>query len=366
MLPLSTGQILENRYKIIKVLGEGGFGTVYLSGDTRLFGKKWAIKEVKQAFPLDQIKKQVEMEVRLLSSLDHPSLPEVIDFFPVGNQYYIVMEYIEGEDLSSVVKKYRGLLPEKLIVRWAIEVAEVLSYIHSLKPHPVIIKDLKPENIIRTKKGCLKLIDFGIAREYTPSGKTMTHLRGFGTPGYAPPEQEVGGTTPLTDVFAFGRLLYFLVTKDDPQSRSLKIFQKGGNPYEFPPPSQLRSSLSGELERIIQKASQLSPKDRYQSAGEILAELKNIEKQINSGKIQSRKNPVKTTHSYGSRVKSRKSHKRNAPHSCFQCGFSNDFDAKYCNRCGSDMRKKRIRCRKCGKYCVRDAKFCTHCGKRLI
>jgi len=176
--------------------------------------------------------------------------------------------------------------------------------IHSLKPHPVIIKDLKPENIIMTAKGRLKIIDFGIAREYSPSGKTMTHLQGFGTPGYAPPEQELGGTTPLTDIFAFGRLLYFLCTRDDPQSRSLVIFQKGGNPYEFPP---------GGVSKKVHK-----------------------------------------------------SHWRSSRSICFLCGFSNDLDAKYCNRCGSDIIRKRIRRQKCRKFCVSDAKYCTHCGKKLI
>lgn len=198
-MALSLGQILQQRYKVVKNIGEGGFGNVYLAKDIKA-GQYFAIKE---QFPKStEQKNQCFFETRTLMQLSHPGLTKVVNFFEEANAFYIVMEFIEGKDLFSVLMSSTKDLSEKQVISWAIQVCEILEYIHSQSPC-IVVRDLKPSNIMIDRSGKIRLIDFGIAKELFSSDHTPTVIQGWGTPGYSPPEQSLGGTSPSSDIYAF-------------------------------------------------------------------------------------------------------------------------------------------------------------------
>lgn len=263
------GSILGNRYRILQNLARGGMSTIYLCEDIRLVGKKWVLKEFTAQYgdtqetskALDHFKR----EASLLANLEHRNLPKVVDYFFENGNYHFVMEFVEGEDLSKIMAKSPGPIPEKVVADWAIQIATVLYFLHCRKPKPIIFRDIKPSNIMITGN-TVKLIDFGIARHFTP-GKKGDTMR-IGSPGYAPPEQYSGQTDPRSDIFSLGVTLLQLLTKFDPTTTQ--------TPFKFPPIRNLNPSVSTQMAKIVEKAVQIDPNQRYQTAIELKKDLQTL------------------------------------------------------------------------------------------
>jgi serine/threonine protein kinase len=264
-MPLSPGQVLNNRYRIVALLKQGGFGAVYKAWDLNLKGP-CAVKENFKLEPAEQ--QQFEREASLLFKLHHPNLPRVFDQFSLpGDGQFLVMDYVEGQDLAEVILSAGGPLPEKTAVAWLLQVCGALTYLHSQTP-PVIHRDIKPNNIKITPTGQAILVDFGIAKTGITGKNTTEAARGV-TPGYSPPEQYGRGqTNPRTDIYALGATLYALLTGQEPPPSTDRV---AGVPLQ--PPRHLNQSISPALEKIILKAMAIQANQRYTSAEEFKAAL---------------------------------------------------------------------------------------------
>lgn len=257
-MSLTTGQILQGRYHIISHLGKGGMGTVYQAQDMRLNRRLVAVKEFDPAQlpPNDrQIALQAfQQEAEILAGLNHPGLTAVYDYFLENNRSYLVMEFVNGETLQQAWERLGRRFAEAQVVTWTRELCDVLSYLHSQQP-PVIFRDLKPGNIMVQPNGHLKLIDFGIARHFTP-GKTSDTTK-FGTPGYAAPEQYGHGQTDArSDIYALGVVTYQLLTGHDPTQ----------TPFHLPPISQLAPQVSPPISQAVMQAVEIDPAKRPSTA----------------------------------------------------------------------------------------------------
>jgi serine/threonine protein kinase len=265
---LSVGSVLHERYRVVRVLGKGGMGAVYLVEDVKLYGKLWAVKELLERF-IDagdraEAVAQFEQEAKLLVGLRHPNLPQIVDAFEQDGRHYLVMEYVEGQTLEEMLEQApEGAFAEEQVLEWTAQICDVLNYLHSHEP-PVIFRDLKPANVMITPEGRVKLIDFGVARLFDPSKGTDT-LK-MGTVGYAPPEQYAGQgqTTPRSDVYALGATLYELLTGDNPEA----------HPFVFTPVRAVNRRVSTQTSLTIDKAVQLDPNDRFPSALAMKAALR--------------------------------------------------------------------------------------------
>ena len=190
-MTLDIGQVLNNRYRIVKLLGQGGFGAVYRAWDITLKGP-CAIKESLELSP--EAQKQFDREASLLFNLRHPNLPRVYDIFSIPDQgRYLAMDYIEGEDLQQSMERTGGPLAQEQVLPWMFQVCDALTYLHSRRP-PIIHRDIKPANIRITPQGQAVLVDFGIAKDYDPHLKTTLRAQAV-TPRYSPPEQYGTGRT---------------------------------------------------------------------------------------------------------------------------------------------------------------------------
>lgn len=259
--PLAVGAVIQGRYRVLNLLGRGGMGAVYLVEDARVFGKRWALKELLDALlpPADQAQaiQQFEIEAKMLVRLSHPNLPAIVDFFSEGGRQYLVMEYIDGETLETVLAKAAGFLPEAQVTALATQLCDVLAYLHSQRP-PVIFRDLKPDNVMLTQAGVIKLIDFGIARSFRQGKTKDTQI--MGTPGFAAPEQYGSGQTDArSDIYSLGVTLHRLLTRHDPATQ----------PFVLPRCKALNSSVSIQLDAVISKATERTPGQRYQTALEM-------------------------------------------------------------------------------------------------
>lgn len=256
----SAGEWLNERYRIERLLAEGGQSYVYLATDARTFDRKVIVKEYKpptspQADPQAAFQ-QVESMARLLAQLSHPNIVQVLDFFFHNGIPVLVTEFIEGETLEARMRLSPMGLPEADVLRIADQLCDALSYLHRHNP-PIIYRDLTPKNVILTPTGVVKLIDFSIARVYKEDQPTDTEA--FGTAGYAPPEQHGKGQTgPYSDIYALGALLLYLATGFDPAL----------SPFVLPRADKVHGDLkaiSPALVEAIAKATQLDPKRRFQS-----------------------------------------------------------------------------------------------------
>jgi eukaryotic-like serine/threonine-protein kinase len=264
-MPLSTGKILNNRYRIVKLLGQGGFGAVYRAWDLNL-NAPCALKESLNTTP--EAVRQFTLEARLLANLRHVNLPAVIDHFSVeGQGQYLVMDFVEGQDLQQMLQRSGGPLPEGQVLAWMLQVCDTLTYLHSQNP-PVIHRDIKPANIKITPQGQVKLVDFGIAKQYYHSQKTTLGARAV-TPGFSPPEQYgKGGTDARTDVYAVGATLYATLTSHAPKE---SLDRETGNP--LPAPRTLNPAITISTECAILKALEMAPEHRFQNAADLKAAL---------------------------------------------------------------------------------------------
>lgn len=259
-MSLITGQILQGRYHIASHLGQGGMGVVYQAQDMRLNKRLVAVKEFDpaQLLPNDRpiALRAFQQEARILAGLNHPGLTAVHDYFLENNKFYLVMEFVNGETLQQVWERRGPRFAEAQVVVWTQELCDVLSYLHNQQP-AIIFRDLKPGNIMVQPNGRLKLIDFGIARHFTP-GKTSDTVK-FGTPGYAAPEQYGQGQTDArSDIYALGVVAHQLLTGYDPTQ----------TPFHLPPISQLAPQISPQLSRIVTQALEMDPAKRPLSTGE--------------------------------------------------------------------------------------------------
>jgi serine/threonine protein kinase len=261
---LTVGAILQGRYRVLRTIGGGGMGIVYLAEDTRLANKPLAIKELApdpRATPAEQAHAQSQFwrEATLLAHLDHPNLPHVSDHFTEGGNLFLVMEYVQGETLTARLIRSQNGLSEARVLIWAKQLCNVLSYLHNQSP-PVVFRDLKPDNVMVTSDGVIKLIDFGIARLFDRGRQSSDTLK-MGTPGYAPPEQYGGRgqTDARSDIYALGATLHHLLTGIDPQL----------TPFTFEPLRNLNPGISRRTSRAVMKALALKPADRFQTVNEM-------------------------------------------------------------------------------------------------
>ena len=259
-MTLSTGQVLENRYRIVSLLGQGGMGAVYRAWDLNL-RVPVALKENLDLSLISQ--QQFEREALLLAQLNHPNLPRVTNHFTIpGQGQYLVMEFIDGQDLQQWLDQ-RGRLTEAEAVPIISQITSALHYLHS-RPEPVIHRDIKPANIKITSDNRAVLVDFGIAKQYVAEGKTTRGAQAI-TPGFSPPEQYGLGTTDArSDIYATGATLYALLTGQTPVESVSRL--AGAT---LPPPTQ----LSPPVARAILRAMEMEPRNRFQAAQEFATAL---------------------------------------------------------------------------------------------
>lgn len=260
---MQPGVILQGRYVIEGTLGIGGMSVVYRGRDLRFKDvvRPCAIKEMYQSAPDSNTRllnlKNFEREAGLLATLQHPAIPKVFDFFEENGRVYLILELIQGKDLETVLDEAKGPLPEERVARWAVQLCEVLSYLHNQKPEPIVFRDMKPSNVMVTPDDRIILIDFGIARSLVRTRGTV-----IGTEGYSPPEQYKGIAEPQSDLYALGATLHHLLTASDPRTETPFTFHER-------PLRQLNPQISPELAAVIEKALSYDVTTRWTSADEM-------------------------------------------------------------------------------------------------
>lgn len=260
---LKPGEILQGRYRIERVLGTGGMSTVYLALDLRFaqVRRLCAVKEMISHLADPRMRalaqQSFEREAALLATLSHPAIPKIFDYFIEGERSYLVMEYIPGQDLESLLQQTGGMLPVEEVVGWALQICDVLHYLHSHNP-PIIFRDLKPSNIMVDAQGRVFLVDFGIAKLFQ-GGQRGTMV---GTEGYSPPEQYRGVADPRTDIYALGATLHHLLTRQDPRLEP---------PFSFHehPIRRANPAVPEALAQVIMRALEYDPDRRFRSALEM-------------------------------------------------------------------------------------------------
>ncbi|MDQ2903013.1 MAG: protein kinase [Chloroflexota bacterium] len=406
METIPPGTILRARYRIERALGSGGFGHVYQAIDTNT-GQQCAIKEYMVTGSGGQA--QLQHEARMLSVLHHPNLPMFLDAFSEHNHYYIVLSYIDGNDLTDYIRHARQRnepIPLQRVMNWLIATCDAVQFLHSQQP-PVIHRDIKPDNIRITPDGTVVLVDLGNAKAIADGARTLFFARHQGTPGYAPPEQYPGGTgtDARSDVYALGGTLYFALTTHEPPSVStrnqalqqrlpdLPTLQEllASNPPEHgedgnparqfrlgvskpakPVPRHLRHlallgtlppELLERLNNTIKRAMALKPADRYQSVADLARDLRRVLEAL----------PVEAPATPAAAQQHRKD-----PH-----GTEPDLPMLYeALQAAKERAQQQVsepapepppvapastpaRCSRCGAIPVRQAVFCAQCGAPL-
>ena len=249
----------------------GGMGAVYRARDLHFPNvvKRVAVKEmisqVRDPAMRETLVRNFEREANILATLEHPSIPRISDYFTQNDRSYLIEEFIEGRDLEALLSENPGFFPEAQVVQWALELCDVLGFLHDHKPDPIIFRDMKPSNIMINNYGHVMLIDFGIAKTFQLGQKgTM-----IGTEGYSPPEQYKGEAGPLSDIYALGATLHHLLTRRDPRLEA---------PFSFSerPIRQLNPGVSKELEAVINTAILYNPANRFPSASAMKEALVNV------------------------------------------------------------------------------------------
>lgn len=323
---LDPGSVLNSRYEIVRRIGGGGMGAVYLAKDRNLGDAPRAVKEMVEAHLDPSLHEKAigdfKRESLLLTSLEHPSIPTIYDYFyddKLG-RFYLVMKFIAGGDLASRLRNAPGgRIDEKTVADWGMQTADVLQYLHS-RPKPIIYRDLKPANLmIDGNTSRIMLIDFGIARWVKQEEKGVTAV---GTMGYAPPELFGGRVEPRSDVYSLGATMFHLMTGSDPQDNPLLIFDFTKNPR----PRQITPSVSSEMEQILMRAVEYKPEDRFASAGALRDALATHLEKLMSGQVN-----------YGAES----------------------------SQVGSEtVQVQTVYCGFCGGRIAADDIFCAHCGAR--
>jgi len=268
-LSLKNNEVLRGRYKIRERVGQGGAGSIYLADDLRLEGRLCALKEVEydRSLPdniLEEARQQFLREATILARLDHPNLPKVSDFFSNGLRDYLVMDYVPGDDLRTIMLEARHnktFLLENQVLGWAFQLANALAYLHGLEP-PIVHRDIKPSNLKITPSGLLKLVDFGLVKIMTPNEEmTITVIQGQGTALYTPLEQygsDETHTDMRSDIYSFGATLYHLLTNEPPPDARKRFIQ----PASLVPPHEINAAIGTRTEKAILWAMALHPDER--------------------------------------------------------------------------------------------------------
>ena len=262
---LQLESFLQNRYLIRAVLGKGGMGAVYLAIDQTL-NKKVAVKENLYSTP--EYNRQFKIEAQIMANISHKNLPKVYDYFEIPNQgQYMVMDYIEGEDLRQRLERKNTLDNEDAIMI-ALAICDALEYLHKLNP-PIIHRDIKPGNIKVDEKGSVYLVDFGLAKIFYESQLTATGARAM-TPGYSPPEQYgTARTDERSDIYSLGATLYAVLTSTLPED-SLAIAMEQ---TDLTPIRARNLKVSVSLAKIVEKCLEIHPEDRFQTIEELRESL---------------------------------------------------------------------------------------------
>jgi protein kinase-like protein len=318
---LAQGTVLTKRYRIEKLIGSGGYASVYKATDLT-FGYERAIKEVSDT---DQgVRNQFRLEAELLINSRHPNIPHGYHLIEDMGRLFLVMDFVSGKDLEellneSLTQKQRPL-DEATVLRWAVEICDALHQMHTLRV-PVIHRDIKPANIKITPEGRPVLIDFGLAKLQQRAGPTMTAAQGV-SPGFAPPEQYMakGRTDARSDIYGLGATLYACLTgKDPPEAPGRLLAQTGagGHGMQLNAVRRLNPRVSEETDRIVIKALELSPANRQQSAAQLRDELSASLSRLTGGMQGS-------TMVMGP--------------ACARCGTANRPDAIRCVNCNAPLR----------------------------
>jgi serine/threonine protein kinase/cytochrome c-type biogenesis protein CcmH/NrfG len=352
-MPLAIGTILDRKFKIVQVLGEGGMGTVYKVEQTDRPGRFWAVKEllINPNTPEDERKSAIERfnkEIDLLYGLKHPRIPSLGVSFQERGNYYFVMEFVPGKSLEKILEDTNAPLDEEKVVKWMMQVCEALTYIHTL-PQPIILRDLKPGNIMVRPDDSVQLIDFGIARRFDPNKRTNTE--NLGTISYASPEHLGSITAPgqrrsaqnpgrlvqtdaRSDIYSLGATMYHLLTNHEPE------------PIQTPAPGSVISknprlrttAVAGRsicpVEQVIIKAMQQEPAQRFQTAEAMRMALAQC---LPAGTVigaQTVQIPALTANST---IVVPPQPVSASPVVCPRCGFANRPGAKFCKRDGQPL-----------------------------
>jgi len=350
-MPLSNGHILQSRYRILRPLGQGGMAAVYLAEDLRLTSRLCAVKESTpdpstSPQALAQLRQQFHAEASTLAKLDHPNLPKVSDYFSEGWGEYIVMEFVEGENLADALARHGGPLPERPVLLWADQVLDALEYLHGRQPNPIIHRDIKPGNIILTPQGKVKLVDFGLVKLLDPNDpRTATVMKGMGTPEYAPLEQYASGaghTDARSDIYALGATLYHLLTAVAPPD----VHQRLLDPNKMARPRQRNPALSALTGAAVLRALEVYPQARFQTAAEFRAALATARAALRPSTPPSPSPPP-------------------APAAiCPACGQAYATGEIYCQNCAAALTGVRA-CPHCGAPAPDAAIYCPGCGQAI-
>ena len=271
---LEKGTILHKRYEVVKTLGQGDFGTVYQARDLRP-------KDTPRFVAIKQLPMQMivdcERQADLRASLVHPAIPRVFGYFATETYAYLVRELVRGKNLEEILEESPGFLAEKRVIRWALQICGALEVLHEHPVHPMVFRDLKPNNIVVDRADHVHLVDFELARVFPPRFfqekpyKYEHFKKGFpiGTKGYSPPEQYRGVVTPRSDVYALGATLHHLLTRRDPRKEKPFTFQDHRVRL-------LNPAVTKSLEAIIMKAVQPSPRQRFSDARQMREALESL------------------------------------------------------------------------------------------
>ncbi len=386
-----SGTVLNGRYRIERVLGSGGFGHVYVAVDLSN-NQQYAVKEYLVTGSSGQ--EQLKHEARVLSQLHHPNLPAFQDAFIEQGRYYVVLNYIEGNDLTDLIRMTRqrnDVIPVRQLLSWVLAICDAVMFLHSQNPI-IIHRDIKPDNIRIMPDGTAVLVDLGNAKAAADGARTLFFIRHQGTPGYAPPEQYPGGTgtDARSDVYALGGTLYFALTaheppsvsvrnqslqqsrpdlpslqeflannpaEESPEANAAKQFRLGVSKPSKPAPrhsrhiaqlANLTTDALNQLNRVIQRSMALKPRDRYQYIVDFANDLKNVIALLPPPP------PPKDLHStqpdlpelYDAIIAAKEQAKQDATTpsvpsntTCPRCGYTMAPNAAFCTRCGASLPK---------------------------
>jgi serine/threonine protein kinase len=262
-------------------------GSVYRARDLHFPNvvKRVAVKEmvnqVRDPVMRETIVRNFEREANILATLEHPNIPRIYDYFTQNDRSYLILEFVEGNDLESLINDSQGFFPEEQVVAWAIELCDVINFLHDHKPEPIIFRDMKPSNVMVSIHNHIMLVDFGIAKTFQ-AGQRGTMI---GTEGYSPPEQYKGEANPISDIYALGATLHHVLTRRDPRLEA---------PFSFAerPIRNSNPSVSIELEAIVNTALQYNPANRFQSINEMKEAL--VAAGRKTGLFQASQKPIKS------------------------------------------------------------------------
>ena len=341
-----------SHYRILRRLGGGGMGEVYLAEDTRL-GRKVALKFLRAEAAQDrERRRRFVQEAKAASALDHPHICTVyeIDETPEG-QLFLAMAYYEGETLKETIE--HGPLELKVALDFAIQVAEGLKEAHNAG---IVHRDVKPANVIVTQSGLVKIVDFGLAK--LSGGENLTRT-GFtmGTVAYMSPEQTMGEPVDLrSDIWSSGVVLYEMVSGrlpfqgEHPQAVSYAVLHK-----QPPPLPGQKSAVPEGVEHVVNRALAKNPTERYQSAAQLVAALRKLQRDA-----ESRMDAPSADSRFPTAERNRESVSSSV--SCAECHHENPTGHKFCRKCGSSLASN---CPPCGREVLLDSLFCGHCGHTL-